>query len=430
MSIAEQIMLGSQQQSKNWSVLSDSIGKLGQQIGQSLAAREYQKQAQAVLPLFQQSMQEAMVLANNGDSGLAYSKLMPFITDPSTANNPYTFPAIKESLNLIEKTAAQSARNIRAETYRNRYSGGGLPGMQPSGAETAMGALGLTPTQPQPEAIMRPEGTPVDESLPAGGSSPSAVSLTEGAQDIPPTPEGVVQPDKTQIEAAQVANKATNATSERYNEAVEGATISKSDDTSNWQSTEIVGLSKLFPKLNLSDKIKIAPVGTKTEYSQTWSGETDKPGARFSGTRSVKIDEDLNKKANEYASALQESVSLIDNNGPENSDKTWAEIIQEAGGIGNVIPAAIGDNQYSVKVKGKESYDIDKGTAEAFRRVKGFPAFASITGIKAVRVGGPATAELASRKFASREEAEAANLPVGTTVYVLRNGKYVKAVVK
>lgn len=430
MSIAELIMQGTQRSSESTAWVGDSLAKLGQNVGKVLADREQQKQAQEMLPMFQQSMQDAMILANKGDAGLAYSKLMPFITNPATANNPYTFPAIKNALTLIESAAQQSARNIQVQAYRDRYSGGGLPGMQPSGAETAMGALGLTPTQPQPEAIMLPEGTPVDESLPTGGSSPSAVSLTEGAQYIPPTPEGVGQPNKTQIEAANVAAQATDANPVRYDKAVEGTTISKSDDTSNWKSTEIVGLSKLFPKLNLSDEIKIAPVGTKTEYSQTWSGETDKPGARFSGTRSVKIDEDLNKKANEYASLLQKSVSLIDGTGPEGSDKTWSEIIQESGGMGNVIPAAIGENEYSVKVKGKEPYTIDKGTFDAFQEVKGFPAFASMTGVKAVKVGGPATAELASRKFASREEAEAANLPVGTTVYVLRNGKYVKAVVK
>jgi len=370
-----------QDQSQRFSALSQSLAQLGQQVGQQLANREYQRQAQAELPYMQEAMNRAIDRVQANDIAQGYREMMTAI--PWNSTNPYLQQTAQGMMGAFERAAEYQNK---LEQRKAQYGGGGTVGVGMSGADVAMSQLGLPVMGGQPMQNQPPlQALPVDgEPLPTGDTGAEPPNLTEGAADIPPTPEGVGQPDQTQIEAANVAAQATDATPARYDKAVEGTTISKSDDTSNWQSTEIVGLSKLFPKINLSDEIKIAPVGTKTEYSQTWSGETKKEGARFSGTKSIKIDEDLNKKANEYASALQESVSLIDGTGPEDSDKTWSEIIQEAGGMGNVIPATAGQNEYSVRVKGKETYNINEGTFEAFQRVKGFPAFASRTGIKAM----------------------------------------------
>jgi len=125
MSIAELIMTGTERASKSTDWVADSLAKLGQNVGKALADREQQKQAQEMLPMFQQSLQEAMTYANEGDAGLAYSKLMPFITNPATAKNPYTFPAIENALKLIDASATQYARNIQVQAYRDRSSGSG-----------------------------------------------------------------------------------------------------------------------------------------------------------------------------------------------------------------------------------------------------------------------------------------------------------------
>jgi hypothetical protein len=125
MSIAELIMTGTERASKSTDWVADSLAKIGQNVGKVLADREQQKQAQEMLPMFQQSLQEAMTYANEGDAGLAYAKLMPFITNPATAKNPYTFPAIENALKLIDASATQYARNIQVEAYRDRSSGGG-----------------------------------------------------------------------------------------------------------------------------------------------------------------------------------------------------------------------------------------------------------------------------------------------------------------
>jgi len=125
MSIAELIMQGTNRASESTAWVGKSLADLGRNVGEALERKEQQKQAQEMLPMFQQSLQEAMTYANEGDAGLAYAKLMPFITNPATAKNPYTFPAIENALKLIDASATQYARNIQVEAYRDRYSGGG-----------------------------------------------------------------------------------------------------------------------------------------------------------------------------------------------------------------------------------------------------------------------------------------------------------------
>ncbi len=125
MSIAELIMQGTNRASESTAWVGDSLAKLGQNVGKVLADREQQKQAQEMLPMFQQSMQDAMINANEGDSGLAFSKLMPFLTNPATLKNPYILPALDAGTKMIEIAANDYARNIQVQAYRDRYSGGG-----------------------------------------------------------------------------------------------------------------------------------------------------------------------------------------------------------------------------------------------------------------------------------------------------------------
>jgi len=124
MSIAELIMQGTNRASESTAWVGDSLAKLGQNVGKALADREQQKQAQEMLPMFQQSMQDAMTYANEGDSGLAFSKLMPFLTNPATLKNPYILPALDAGTKMIELAANDYARNIQVQAYRDRYSGG------------------------------------------------------------------------------------------------------------------------------------------------------------------------------------------------------------------------------------------------------------------------------------------------------------------
>ena len=122
MSIAELIMQGTNRASQNTAWVGDSLAKLGQNVGQALAQREQQKQAQEMLPFLQQSMQESMQLAGQGQSGEAYAKLMPFITNPSVINNPNLLLPIETALKLNEKAANDFLRQSQINAYQSRSS--------------------------------------------------------------------------------------------------------------------------------------------------------------------------------------------------------------------------------------------------------------------------------------------------------------------
>jgi hypothetical protein len=128
MSIAELIMTGTNRASNSTAWVGDSLAKLGQNVGQALAQREQQKQAQEMLPMFQQSMQESMKKAGEGKSGEAYSILMPFLTDPSVARNPFMMPALEAGIKMNQVAADDFLRKSQIEAYKNRYAaktGGG-----------------------------------------------------------------------------------------------------------------------------------------------------------------------------------------------------------------------------------------------------------------------------------------------------------------
>ena len=167
MSIAEQIMMGTQQQEKSFSVLSQNLSRLGQQVGQQLAMREYQKQAAEALPVIQQQMQTALRDAGDGRSADAYSKLLPLISNPQYNQNPLLLPALKYGADLTQKTA-EDAR-LRFSYGLREGAAGGLPAVDASaygfrGTEENLAEGG----QPdgQPEAYLNPpskqplQGTP------------------------------------------------------------------------------------------------------------------------------------------------------------------------------------------------------------------------------------------------------------------------------
>jgi hypothetical protein len=122
MSIAELIMQGTNRASESTAWVGDSLAKLGQQVGASLAQREQQKQAQEMLPMFQQSMQESMKKAGEGKSGEAYSILMPFLTDPSVARNPFMMPALEAGIKMNQIAADDFLRQSQINAYKTRYA--------------------------------------------------------------------------------------------------------------------------------------------------------------------------------------------------------------------------------------------------------------------------------------------------------------------
>ena len=168
MSIAEMIMQGGNQQSKNWSVLSENLGRLGQQVGNQLAMREYQKQAAAELPVIQQQMQAALQDAGSGRSADAYSKLLPLISNPQYNQNPMLLPALEFALKATKDTsdnfltsqkAQQGSQYGIADLLLAKQFGVDLT-QQPSAVTppaTGGGGTGQPPTSNQPP-IVEPAG--------------------------------------------------------------------------------------------------------------------------------------------------------------------------------------------------------------------------------------------------------------------------------
>lgn len=128
MSIAELIMQGTEQNTKSTAWVSDSLQKLGQQVGTALKEKEQRQQAQAMMPFLQQNMQESMQLAQNGKSGEAYSKMFS-VMNPQTLNNPQLLPFIKLGFDAIGKSTDDYQKNrqlgMMETMYGQRYGGTG-----------------------------------------------------------------------------------------------------------------------------------------------------------------------------------------------------------------------------------------------------------------------------------------------------------------
>ena len=136
MSIAELIMQGTQRSSESTAWVGDSLAKLGQNVGQALAQREQQKQAQEMLPFLQQSMQESMNLAQKGDTAAAYSNMMGvFASNPNLLQNQAALPFITMGLKGINESAdvykQNQDYNLR-KAYYDKVTAGKTGGVTPS----------------------------------------------------------------------------------------------------------------------------------------------------------------------------------------------------------------------------------------------------------------------------------------------------------
>jgi len=155
------IMQGGNQQSKSWSVLSENLGRLGQQVGQQLAMREYQKQAAEALPVLQQQMQAALQDAGSGRSADAYSKLLPLISNPQYNQNPILLPGLEAALKatkdesdnfLMKQKTQQGSQYGIADLLLAKQFGVDLT-QQPGAVTTPAtggGGTGQPPTSNQP----------------------------------------------------------------------------------------------------------------------------------------------------------------------------------------------------------------------------------------------------------------------------------------
>ena len=215
MSIAELIMQGTNRASESTAWVGDSLAKLGQNVGQSLAQREQQKQAQEMLPFLKQNLQAAMTDAESGKSGQAYSRLLGSI-DPQMLNNPQLAPFITLGFDAIGKStddylykqkATQGSGTTLADMYALQMMGGQLPagggGAGGTGESQDVGTPSdaLNSTAPLPETdiqaggarFVEPEGDVTRQQMPGEPVVTSKPPLTYAeaakARAAKPTPE-------------------------------------------------------------------------------------------------------------------------------------------------------------------------------------------------------------------------------------------------
>jgi len=233
MSIAELIMQGTDQNSKSTAWVSDSLQKLGQQVGTALKEKEQRQQAQVMLPFLQQNMQESMQLAQNGQSGEAYSKMFS-VMNPQTLNNPQLAPFIKLGFDAIGKSTDDYQKNrqlgMMETMYGQRYGGTGTVapdvtqtlanlnnpnapmvdqgGGYSQGVPVMTEQTGMAVGAPQPfpfAAVRQASPTlPQAQGMPAmGGNQPIEGELPQPdinavPAEMQPLPQGPVQPAQPQ----------------------------------------------------------------------------------------------------------------------------------------------------------------------------------------------------------------------------------------
>jgi hypothetical protein len=196
MSIAELIMQGTNRSSESTSWVGDSLAKLGQNVGAALAQREQQKQAQEMLPMFQQSMQESMRLAGQGKSGEAYSMLMPFLTDPSVARNPFMMPALEAGIKMNQIAADDFLRQSQINAYNTRTTEKATQGIDSRQVYTPeerakMTLLGQEPNMAYEDQGVVSDTTAVSQPMAQGQTGMPANQLGSPTIVEAPLPEAV-----------------------------------------------------------------------------------------------------------------------------------------------------------------------------------------------------------------------------------------------
>jgi hypothetical protein len=401
MSIAELIMTGTNRASESTAWVGDSLAKLGQNVGQALAQREQQKQAQEMLPFLQQSMQESMTLAGQGQTGEAYAKLMPFLTDPSVAMNPFMMPALEAGLKMNQFAASDFLKKeqlrVREDMYNARYGGGGEP--QISGAQAAEQAvMGI---EGQPDLTM-----PVDEvtGLPAmePALTPEERAAKLGAEGKPfkmqqpdmvgPTKEAAAaQRDFAKLptyKQASVANVAGfNALPPQQKVQAANQSVAFDPGASKYEEAKIdlgeygIDIGSIgVPKVNEQVRIKM-----------TASGTNDDPTVRKTFSQDfVKVGEQQYKDNQEFISKVRSSSSKLSKERPAADLPTFKEIFQQNGGILNATLApSQSDSEDEIKKfpfvviprQGAAPIPITEKQYEMIQTIQTVPAIADSTGL-------------------------------------------------
>ena len=339
-----------------------------------------------------------MISANEGDSGIAFSKLMPFLTSPATLNNPFILPALNAGTKMIELAANDYTRNIRAEAYKDRYSGGGVD-MGMSGAEAAEQAvMGADSQMLEPDVSL-----PVDEisGLPAmePAITPEERAAQLGSEGKPfrvqqqdmvgPTKEAAAaQKDFAKLptyKQASVANIAGfNALPPQQKVQAANQSVAFDPGASKYEEAKIdlgeygIDIGSIgVPKVNEQVRIKM-----------TASGTNDDPTVRKTFSQEfIKVGEQQYKDNQEFISKVRSSSSKLSKERPSADLPTFKEIFQQNGGILNATLAPASEEEESkfpfvvIPRQGATPIPITETQYDMIQTIQTVPAIADSTGL-------------------------------------------------
>jgi len=309
----------SKQQSERFSNLGQSLAQLGQQVGQQLAMREYQRQATAVLPAMQANYRQAFESINRGDYADGYMKMMETNLQFGADQNPFLANAAKQATEML----ALAGKQQQSEAWRRlQAGGGGGSGGGISGAEEAkIMTTGGIPAMPMvEEQLPEPDiNQPVPEAAPLGAG---------------PDPKAQEEFDKLPVyKQASLENtgKFDMMTPEQrqadLNESLEEDTGAKDYETTNIDLGDF--------GINVK-RIGVPKVKEQVRIKRSVSGATDKPGARVSYSEDIiEVGKDQYKDNKEYVKKIKDAKQLLSSQRPTKDSGTFKKIIQDNGGIFN-----------------------------------------------------------------------------------------------
>lgn len=309
----------SKQQSERFSNLGQSLAQLGQQVGQQLAMREYQRQATAVLPAMQANYRQAFEDINQGRFADGYMKMMETNLQFGADQNPFLANAAQQATEML----ALAGKQEQSEAWRRLQAGGG-------GGGGMGGGEGFGPTRRDvARSILLGEGQlPQEQAM--------GMEDTIDLEGQLPAMEGVTEPDQpdpsvTLLDIANVANspKFTRALIETAKNPPNQTTIddvraavsdyfAKSEEE---QKTVVDDLTLNFPNkqqldssVKKEDRLKID--GANRILGKGYQGLVLQPaveipsvtiGARGIPSETYKTNKEaLNKFGNAFAGAVEE----------------------------------------------------------------------------------------------------------------------------
>jgi len=337
----------------DYGALTKSLSDLGQQVGQALAAKEYQKQAQAALPAFQ----EAMKSFESGDSSGGYSAIVSLAAQ--NQSNPYV-----QNLANLAMMGGKAIDDNRYKTTRAAAAGATLPA-GPSGSERLRASQG-------------------GGGVPDMGNMDAEFPIGEDADDIDSQAMAEMPEFKTPEQEemyVQVRKFSAKPPEEQQATLAQSTTTEKPN---GYESRRIDGLSNLFP--NLTGDLLIPDVGTTTKIKRTVS-TSDKPGSEIRETL-AEVDEKVGEERYKFniqtVNNIPDAVNAMNKQAPIGEREPFVKLFNRNGGIANAVIAPTDDPEiYSLSFQGndKDEYSISKDQASKLNVAQSIPAISG-SGIK------------------------------------------------